>query len=138
VRYLLDTNILSEPTKLEPHAPLLERINLYRRQLCTAAPVWHELLFGVRRLPASKRRQRLEKYLHEVVEATLEILPYDSQAADWHAEERARLSQAGETPAFVDGQIAAIAHVHGLVLVTHNVAHFAPFLELEVEDWLGE
>ena len=134
--YLLDTNILSEPTKPDPHPGLLEQIDQHRKQICTAAPVCNELLYRVRRLSPSKRRQRLETYVKDVVEASMEILPYDSEAADWHAEERARLSRVGETPAFVDGQIAAIACVNDLVLVTHNVAHFSSFLDLRVEDWL--
>ena len=56
-------------------------------------------------------------------------------AADWHAAERARLTGLGRTPPFVDGQIAAIAHVNGLVLVTANVADFRHFADLSVEDW---
>lgn len=136
MRYLLDTNILSEPTRPDPHPFVLEQIHRHRKRICTATPVWHELLFGVRRLPASRRRQRLEAYLREVVQASMDILPYDAEAAHQHAEERARLTGIGKTPAFVDGQIAAIAQVHGLVLVTHNVSHFASFRELAVEDWL--
>jgi tRNA(fMet)-specific endonuclease VapC len=135
MRYLLDTNILSEPAKPAPRPSLLEKFQHHRKHLCTAAPVWHELLFGVRRLPASRRRRRLEAYLHEVVATSMEILPYDSAAADQHAEERARLTQLGKPPTFVDGQIAAIAQVHGLILVTHNGAHFSMFRGLQVEDW---
>ena len=78
----------------------------HRDEVCTAAPVWNELLYGYRRLPTSKRREELRSYLRDRLEPSLAVLPYDAPAADWHAGERARLGRAGRTPAFVDGQIA--------------------------------
>ena len=63
------------------------------------------------------------------------VLPYCEEAAQWHAEERARLSGIGQTPSFVDGQIAAIAHIHGAILVTGNIADFQSFSGLGVENW---
>ena len=63
------------------------------------------------------------------------ILPYDDRAAEWHAKERARLSVKGSTPSFVDGQIAAIAQVNGLILVTRNIDDFKPFDGLKIENW---
>lgn len=63
------------------------------------------------------------------------ILPYDEAAAKHHAAERARLEESGTTPPFVHGQIAAIARVNELVLVTGNVKDFAPFTGLKVENW---
>jgi tRNA(fMet)-specific endonuclease VapC len=69
------------------------------------------------------------------VRPSIPVLPYDQAAAEWHAAERARLSAAGKTPAFVDGQIAAIAKVNDLILVTSNRSHFENFRELQVEDW---
>jgi len=41
----------------------------------------------------------------------------------------------GRTPPFVDGQIAAIAFVHGLVLITRNEDDFVAFEELQIENW---
>ena len=63
------------------------------------------------------------------------ILDYDREAAEWHASERARLTASGEMPAFVDGQIAAIAVVHDLTLVTLNVRDFSRFDRLTVVSW---
>jgi tRNA(fMet)-specific endonuclease VapC len=100
-----------------------------------AAPVWHELTYGCRRLPKGKRRTALEAYLRDVVHGSFPILPYDEAAAAWHGEERARLEAAGRPVPFVDGQIAATAHVNGLVLVTTNDKDFARFKELMIENW---
>ena len=63
------------------------------------------------------------------------ILPYDRPAAEWHAAERARLGLAGQTPPFADGQIAAVAQVNGLTLVTANISDFQNLRGLRVEDW---
>jgi tRNA(fMet)-specific endonuclease VapC len=49
--------------------------------------------------------------------------------------ERARLTQSGRTPSYVDGEIASIAAVNGLVLVTKNVRDFRHFQNLAIEDW---
>ena len=60
---------------------------------------------------------------------------YDTAAADWHATERARLEKLGQKPPFADTQIAAVAFVHGLSVVTVNLADFAAFQGLKIEDW---
>lgn len=63
------------------------------------------------------------------------ILPYDERAAEWHASERARLIALGRTPSFVDGQIAAIAKVNSLILVTRNMSDFKEFSGLKLKNW---
>jgi len=100
-----------------------------------AAPVWHELTYGCRRLPKGKWRTALEAYLRDVVHSSFPILPYDEAAAAWHGLERARLEALGRPAPFVDGQIAAIAHVHGLALATLNDKDFVRFKGLTVENW---
>lgn len=135
--YLLDTNVLSEPLRPAPDAAVLAMLRTHARASAVPAPVWHELWFGCRRLPVSPRRVAIEQYLEQVVGRTLPILSYDARAASWHAAERARLAAAGQTPPFVDGQIAAIAAVHGLTLVTFNRRDFQAFQDLVVEEWRG-
>ncbi len=135
MRYLVDTDILSEPVKPRPNQKVMERLRRHHGDIATASPVWHELLFGCARLPASSRRQALERYLNETLAPALTVVPYDTAAAAWHAAERARLESRGRTPPFVDGQIAAVARVRGLTLVTRNVGDYRDFDGLVVEDW---
>jgi tRNA(fMet)-specific endonuclease VapC len=135
LRYRLDTNVLSEAIKSRPDERTLERLAEHDGECATYAVVWHELSFGATRLAASKKRRAIEAYLEEAVRNTLPILPYDLEAATWHAKERARLSKRGRPPSAADGQIAAIASVNELVVVTANVKDFRRFKDVVVEGW---
>lgn len=135
LKYLLDTNTISEPARPAPNRRVLERLEQHQLEIAIAAPVWHELLFGLRRLPPSSRRTRIEGYLFGTV-IDLPILPYDVTAAEWHAAERARLEAKGRPLPFIDGQIAAVARANSLIVVTANLEHFEAFDGIEVENWM--
>ncbi len=135
MKYLLDTNVLSEPVKTAPDKSVMEMLERHQDEIVTAAPVWHELQFGCQRLPRSRKREVIASFLNDVVKRTVLILPYDDRAAEWHAKERAKLSSKGRTPSFVDGQIAAIARVNGLILVTRNIDDYKQFSRLKMESW---
>ncbi len=134
--FLLDTNILSEPTRKSPDARVIKKLMQHQYQIALAAPVYYELLTGCRRLPQSKRRDKLEAYLNEFI-STLPVLPYDEKAADWHSTEHVRLSNEGLTPAFIDSQIASVAVSNRLVMVTRNIDDFQHFNGLDVENWFS-
>jgi tRNA(fMet)-specific endonuclease VapC len=132
---LLDTNIASAPVAKKPDANVVRRLARHGPACAISAPVWHELTYGCHRLPAGKRRLALDAYLEDVIRRSFPILPYDEAAATWHGHERARLEALGQPAPYVDGQIAAIAHVHDLVLVTANTKDFARFKGLKLDDW---
>lgn len=136
LRFLLDTNVVSEPLRPAPNRRLLARLGRHSGTMGIAAPSWHELRFGCERLPRSRRKEQIEDYLATVVRVDFPILPYDEAAAAWHARERVRLRAQGRTAPFIDSQIAAIAIVNDLVLVTANRSHFEDFVDLEIVDWL--
>ena len=133
--FLLDTNILAEPLRPAPNPTIMLKLQEFESQLAIPAIVWHEMWYGCYRLQQSTRRTAIERYLLEVVAPSMPILPYDSAASEYHAEERTRLSRLGKTPSFADGQITAIAHANGLTLVTLNLSDFQEFRELQIEDW---
>jgi len=118
--YLLDTNVLSEAVKTEPDKQVMTKVEKHQDEIVTAAPVWHELQFGCQRLPRSRKREIIASFLNDIVRRTMPILPYDDRAV---------------TPSFVDGQIASIAGVNGLILVTRNIDDFKPFSKLKLENW---
>jgi tRNA(fMet)-specific endonuclease VapC len=136
--YLLDTCILSEPVKPHPSTSVLERLEACGNRLAMPAIVWHELLYGVQRLPSGKRKQRLNAYLFDVLQPTVPIIAYDNHAAWIHADIRTRLVELGRTPSFADGQIAAIALAGGMVLVTRNEKDFSDIPLLTVVNWFSE
>lgn len=134
-KFLLDTSTVSGMISVKRDRGVEENLREHGGECAICAPVWHELKFGVRRLARGKRRSGLERFLEEVVAATLPIFPYDQRAAEWHAEERARLERAGRTTPFVDGQIASIAVTCGLPVVTANPIDFAAFRGLVTLNW---
>jgi tRNA(fMet)-specific endonuclease VapC len=135
LKYLLETNVISEVLRPAPDPGLLDCLREHQAAIAIASVVWYELWYGCLRLPPSKKRAAIEAYLQEVVGRTIPILAYDAGAAAWHADERARLVQVGKTPPFANGQIAAIAATNDLTLVTFNRDDYAAFLGLQVEDW---
>ncbi len=135
MKFLLDTNVLSEAIKKDPSKSVLAMMKKHEAQIATAAPVWHELKFGSLRLPDSKKKTLIETFLYDVVLSNIPVLSYDQKAAEWHAQERSRLVSSGKIPSFVDGQIAGIASVNGLTLVSRNVKDFKPFKGLKIVNW---
>jgi tRNA(fMet)-specific endonuclease VapC len=135
LKYLLDTSIVSAAVSKVPNLDVIRRLEAHGTDCAIASVVWHELLFGCSRLAPSHRRSFLEAYIRDVVRPSFPILPYDEDAARWHAIERARLEAAGKTAPFADGQIASIAFSNELILVTANPKDFRSFAGLEVQDW---
>ena len=135
LKYLLDTNVVSEPLRPKPQHGVIRKLSRHEDEIAIPSIVWHELRYGAERLPPSRRCEAIVQYLDRVVLATMPILDYDHAAAEWHAKERARLVAQGAPPPFADGQIAAIAQVNELILITFNDADFRQFKNLRVLSW---
>ena len=136
MKYLLDTNILSELVRPCPNPGVLGRYQQDWRHCQTAAVIEHEIRYGIARHPSPSRRQALAKAYDQLVGSPgMMIIPYDADAARWHAQERARLESVGQPSAFADGQIAAIAVTHGLILITRNTTDFMGYSGLSIENW---
>ena len=79
--YLLDSNILSEPMRPQPNPDVIAKLDEYGDAIAMSSISWHEMLFGVERMPIGKRRTRIEDYLLNLLGPSLPILPYDERAA---------------------------------------------------------
>ena len=134
VKVLLDTNALAEAVRATPSTSFVKRLRANEAKVAIASVTLHEAVYGVERLPEGRRKQMLRDYVRDVV-GRMTVLPYDAPAAEWHARERVRLETAGRPIPYADGQIAAIAMVHGLTLVTANVRDFRNIAGLRIEDW---
>ena len=56
MRFLLDTNVVSDALEVRPPPKILDRLALHEGHLAIASVTWHELLFGLERLPLGRRR----------------------------------------------------------------------------------
>ena len=138
LKYLLDTNIVSEPVRRYPNKMVISQIEVKTGEMAIAATTWHELLFGVFRMPKSNQRLILEEYIFDTILNQMPILGYEANSASWFAKERARLSKIGRPPSYPDGQIAAIAATNDLTVVTRNVSDFIDFDSLKIENWFED
>jgi predicted nucleic acid-binding protein len=129
IRYLLDTNIISDVTKAEPSATLTawmaEQVDetLFISSLTVA-----EILRGVLEKPAGKKRRRLERWFAgpEGPQALFagRVLPFDEPAGLIWARLMYEGAKRGHPRSPLDMIIAAIAEANGCVVVTGNEKHF--------------
>jgi plasmid stability protein/predicted nucleic acid-binding protein len=99
-----------------------------------------ELLVGIDRLPDGKRKKGLDIALHEFLARLFEdrILPFDNQAAVAYAPLISRARASGATISVADGQIAAIATVHGFSVATRDAAPFVAAGVAVINPWEEE
>jgi len=123
VIYLVDANVLSEATKPSPDPQVLDWLRRNEAGLAVDPIIVGEIQFGIRLLPAGKRRRRLEKWFLQGV-VRLSCLPWDLPVGLKWAELLADLRSAGVSMPIKDSMIAATALVHNLVVVSRNLRDF--------------
>jgi tRNA(fMet)-specific endonuclease VapC len=131
VRYLLDTNIISDLVR-NPHGRCASRVRaMPNEKLATSIVVAAELRYGC----AKKGSQKLLRQVKAVLSG-LEILPLDVPADREYGDLRTRLETIGEPIGYNDLLIAAQALASGLIVVTDNEREFTKVGGLSVENWL--
>src|ERR1700683_672942 len=130
VRYLLDTNTVSYVIKGDFPRVRQRLLQVPIREVGISVVTEAELRFGVARLPqATKLGIVVEEFLRRV-----EVLVWDSAAAQHYAHLRAALEEHGEPMGNLDLMIAAQAIAVGAILVT-NDRGFRKVKGLKIEDW---
>jgi toxin FitB len=133
---LLDTNVLSELTRLAPSPEVVTYLQSLDTSYVSVISL-HELQFGLARLPDGRRRRDLASVVERMVALYEDaILPIDKAEATRAGELQAELAAAGRTLHLADALIAATALVHDLTLATRNIDDFAG-LGLNVADPWG-
>jgi tRNA(fMet)-specific endonuclease VapC len=131
MRYLLDTNILSDLLR-NPRGRVAENIlRVGENQVCTSIIVAAELRYGIAKKGSARLRGQLE-----AIFAALDVLAFEAPADDAYARIRARLDQSGKPIGANDLLIAAHALALGHTVVTDNEREFSRIPELSVENWL--
>jgi tRNA(fMet)-specific endonuclease VapC len=131
MRYLLDTNIVSDLVR-HPQGRVTEHISrVGEAQICTSIIVAAELRYG-----ATKRGSpRLAAQLDAVL-GGLDVLPFEAPADVAYGMIRTRLEQAGTPIGGNDLLLAAQAIALGYTIVTDNESEFARVDGLLRENWL--
>jgi tRNA(fMet)-specific endonuclease VapC len=132
VRYLLDTNILSDLLR-NPGGRVARRLAVVgEAAICTSIVVACELRYGAAKKGSPQLSARVESLL-----GSLEILPLDQPSDPHYAEIRLHLDRMGKPIGPNDLLIAAHALALDLTLVTNNVDEFSRVPRLPLENWLA-
>jgi hypothetical protein len=121
--YLVDANVLSEPTKTAPNLRAVAWLKDHERSLVVDAVVLGEICTGILALPRGGKRRKLEQWFGSVVQ-TLECLPWDAAVSQRWARLVVDLKRKGQTLPILDSMVAATALTHQLTVATRNVHDF--------------
>jgi predicted nucleic acid-binding protein len=133
LKYLLDTNVLSEVMRKEPNDALLQKLNdTPASDVVTAAICVAELRHGTARVAHGARLW--ERIAHEIL-SRVDILPLGEAEAVRAGDLLAWLEAHGRPIGIEDVWIAATALEHGLTVVTRNLRHFQRIPGLRSESW---
>jgi tRNA(fMet)-specific endonuclease VapC len=131
MRYLLDTNVVSDLVR-HPQGRISERIReVGEAQVCTSIIVAAELRYGATKRGSPRLATQLEAVL-----GALDVLPFEAPADTAYGVIRTRLEQIGRPSGGNDLFIAAQAVSLGYTIVTDNEGEFARIDELIGENWL--
>ena len=131
MKYLLDTNILSDAMN-NPGGSVAKRMTETNDEdMFTSIIVAGELHFGVLNRGSKRLAQSLEKVLGK-----LDVVPFMPPAEKHYAAVRLTLERKGTKIGQNDTLIAAHAIALGAVVVTDNVKHFSQVPGLKIENWL--
>lgn len=130
-RYLLDTNVCIEIARGRYPGIQKRMATLSYGQIAICSIVWAELELGAHLSPKGYDRARNQIQIFSL----LPQWPFDRASAECYALIRTDLQRQGQLIGDHDMQIAAIALVQELILVTHNVREFSRVSQLQLEDW---
>jgi predicted nucleic acid-binding protein len=125
---ILDTNVLSELMKPEPHAHVVAWIQKQvTTELCTSAVTEAEIFYGIELLSNGKRREGLLEAAQAMFAEDFagRVFGFESDAARHFARIAAHRRALGRPISHADAQIAAIVRTRGSKLATRNLDDFA-------------
>lgn len=123
---VLDTNVVSEAMKPEPHPAVRAWLNEQAAEtLYLSTVTLAELLFGIAALPVGKRKDMLSEALEGLMGLFRErLLPFDTDAAQRYAELAVMAKSRGRGFPTPDGYVAAIAASRGFIVASRDTAPF--------------
>lgn len=140
MKYLLDTNVISELISQNPNKQVVDWIDGVDDQLmCLSVITIGEIKQGIEKLAESDRKKRLNRWLNEelLVRFDDRILVIDIPVMLAWGTLVGRLEWQGRPLPAIDSIIAAIVLTHDLQLVTRNEKDFAGTGVTIVNPWLN-
>ena len=136
---LLDTNVVSEAMKPEPHQAVLTWLNNQAEEtLYLSSVTLAEVLFGIEAMPAGRRKAALaETFAGVCAVFDRRILPFDAEAARHYAGLAVKARAAGKGFPVPDGYIAAIASAKGFHVASRDTAPFHAAGVPVIDPWRG-
>ncbi len=138
--FLLDTNVVSEPTRRQPEPRVLEWFAAQPDEtLFLSALTLGELRRGILLLDEGKKRRGLLRWLEQEIEPGFggRIVAVDATVMRTWAELQERAARSGRAMPVMDGLFAASALAHDFTLVTRNTADFAAVGVKLLNPWAG-
>lgn len=125
--YLLDTNVISEPSRARPdHGVVAWLDDQNEHTLFLSAFTFAEIRKGITKLSASDRRDRLEQWLSALrLRFSQRILPIGDNVLDRWGILTGTAEARGRKVPGIDALFAATALCHDLILVTRNTKDIA-------------
>jgi tRNA(fMet)-specific endonuclease VapC len=132
-RYMLDTDMCSYIIKEHPESVHQRFQKLAMEQLCISVITYAELVYGVERSSS----KRVNRPIIEDFARHLDVVDWDTDAADHYGVIRAELEAAGTPIGAMDMMISAHAKSLKAVLVTNNQKQFTKVKGLKIENWIS-
>ena len=128
--YILDTDTCSYVIK-DNNENIKRNLIIHKgSSICISAITRAELMFGVVKKRSDKITSKVKDFLRMV-----DVIPFDSSAADVYAILRSDLEHSGDIIGNMDLLIASCAIANNAILVTNNTKHFSKIDDLEIQNW---
>jgi hypothetical protein len=136
---LLDTNVVSEVMKADPHPSVSGWLNAQGAEtLFLSSITVAELMFGIGTLPEGKRKDRLTGTLEGLLALfAARVLSFDTAAAWRYADLATKARAAGKGFPTPDGYIAAIAAAHGFAVASRDPSAFTAAGLTVIDPWIA-
>lgn len=124
MKYLLDTCLISELVKKEPHPSVIRWMDTGdESKMYLSVLTLGEIIKGINKLPKGDRREKLQSWVtNDLVQRFgARLLEIDAEISMAWGTMLGEAERLGEKLPVVDSLIAASANVHDLIVVTRNV-----------------
>ncbi|MDA3957984.1 type II toxin-antitoxin system VapC family toxin [Oceanispirochaeta sp.] len=138
MKFLVDTNVLSELTRKDPDKSVLSWFNqIDEKALFISVISLGEINLGIEKLPEGRKRNDLIAWFNHIQEGfRYQTYPINAETALKWGELTALRSRLGKPLPILDGLIASTTYLEGAILVTRNTKDFEGLAIQTLNPWL--